>query len=154
AEEHIILVTVHHIVADGWSIGIMAKELGAFYQAMAQNRPLELPELPVQYADFAVWQQDWLQSAALQPQITYWKQKLGGLKPLEAETAFPRPDVQTSNGTILSTLLPRALTNALKDFSNRHGVTLYTSVLATFKMMMWHYSGQSDIAIGTQVAGR
>lgn len=153
-DEHIVLVVVHHSVADGWSIGIMAKELGEFYQAMATNGTPDLPELPIQYADFSVWQQAWLKSKALEPQLAYWKKKLTGLKPLEVEPDFPRPAIRTSNGTIISTLLPRSLTNALKEFSNRQDVTLYTSALAAFKMLMWHCSGQTDIAVGTQVAGR
>jgi thioesterase domain-containing protein/acyl carrier protein len=153
-EEHIILVTVHHIVADGWSIGIMAQEFGDFYQALAEQREPNLPELSIQYADFAIWQQEWLQSEALAAQTVYWKQKLTGLKPLEIEPDFPRPAIQTSNGTITSVLLPRELTDAVKEFSNQQGVTLYTTALAAFKMLLRHCSGQSDIAVGTQVAGR
>jgi Condensation domain len=118
-EEHIVAVVVHHSIADGWSIGIMAKELGDFYEAMGEGRPPALAELPIQYADFAVWQQEWLKTDVLQPQIAYWKKKLGGLKPLEIQPDFDRPAIQTSNGTILSRLLPRSLTDALKDFSNR-----------------------------------
>jgi NRPS condensation-like uncharacterized protein len=152
--EHIVLVVVHHIVADGWSVGIMAKELCVLYEMLAQDRMSALAELPIQYADFAVWQQEWLRSTALQPQAAYWKQKLEGLKTLEIESDFPRPAIQTSNGTIQSVLLPRSLTNALKDFSNHHDVTLYTTALATFMMLLWQCSGQSDIAVGTQVAGR
>jgi thioesterase domain-containing protein/acyl carrier protein len=153
-EEHIVAVVVHHSVADGWSIGIMAKELGDFYEALVKGRPPALAELPIQYADFAVWQQEWLKTDVLKPQIVYWMKKLGGLKPLEIQPDFQRPAIQTSNGTILSRLLPRSLTDALKDFSNRHDVTLYTTALAAFKMLMWHCSGQTDIAVGTQVAGR
>ncbi len=153
-EEHIVLVVVHHIVADGWSIGIMANELCEFYQAFRHKTAAELPELPIQYADFSVWQREWLQSGAIQPYEAYWKQKLSGLKQFELPTDFPRPAMQTSNGTILSGLLPRPLTHGLKDFSNRQGVTLYTTALATFKMLMWQWSGLSDIAVGTQVAGR
>jgi thioesterase domain-containing protein/acyl carrier protein len=153
-EEHIVAVVVHHSVADGWSIGIMAKELGDFYEAMVEGRPPALAELPIQYADFAVWQQEWLKTDVLQPQVAYWKKKLGGLKPLEIQPDFDRPAIQTSNGTILSRLLPRSLTDALKDFSNRQDVTLYTASLAAFKMLMWHCSGQTDVAVGTQVAGR
>jgi thioesterase domain-containing protein/acyl carrier protein len=153
-EEHIVAVVVHHSIADGWSIGIMAKELGDFYEATVKGRPPALAELPIQYADFAVWQQEWLKTDVLTPQIAYWKKKLGGLKPLEIQPDFDRPAIQTANGTILSRLLPRSLTDALKDFSNRHDVTLYTTALAAFKMLMWHCSGQTDIAVGTQVAGR
>ncbi len=154
SEEHVALVTVHHCVADGWSIGIMARELGEFYERFSGSKLYPLPELPLQYADFSVWQQDWLKSGALAPLSEYWKKKLAAMRPLEVAPDFPRPAVQTGNGTILSGLLPRALTDALKDFSNRQSVTLYTTALAAFKLMLWQWTGQTDVSVGTQVAGR
>jgi thioesterase domain-containing protein/acyl carrier protein len=153
-DEHTILVTVHHIVADGWSIGIMAKEFCDFYEAKSRNAEPVLPELSIQYADFAVWQRRLLSDNSLQAQTNYWQRKLAGLQPLEIETDYPRSTGRPSNGTIISVLLPRTLTDPLKDFSVRHGVTLYTAALATFKMLLWHATGRSDVAVGTQVAGR
>ncbi|MDQ2898441.1 MAG: condensation domain-containing protein, partial [Acidobacteriota bacterium] len=153
-EYHELMVTVHHIVADGWSIGLITNELGAIYEAFARRHESPLPDLPFQYADFSVWQKDWLQDHSLDPDRDYWKGQLDNLAQFEVITDKPRPPIQTSNGAILSVLLPKSLTNALKELGGRHGATLFMTALAVFKMLMHRYTGQDDILVGSQIAGR
>ena len=154
ALEHILLVTVHHIISDGWSIGIISHELGVLYDAYCQGRPSPLPELRLQFGDFAIWQNEWLKQGKWQAQLTYWKQRLADLPTLEVPTDHPRPLVQTSNGHIESILLPTELTESLKRVSNDHGVTFYMLALAALKSLISRLTGKSDIFVGTLLAGR
>jgi amino acid adenylation domain-containing protein len=153
-ENHILLITIHHIVSDGWSIGIITNELGALYEAFAQGREAALPELPIQYADFTLWQKEWLEKNPLNQELAYWKEKLGDLPETEVLTDFPRPPVQTHNGEIISILLPKTLTDSLRDLSAQQGATLFMTMLAAFKVLLHRYVGQEDIIVGSPIAGR
>ncbi|MBD1883776.1 non-ribosomal peptide synthetase [Microcoleus vaginatus] len=154
-EEYVLLLTMHHIVSDGWSIGVLARELAAIYEALwAGNQP-QLPELPVQYADFAIWQRNWLCGEVLQTQLAYWKQQLEGAPPLlELPADRPRPPIQTSEGATQSLLLSFELTAALKNLSQREDVTLFMTLLAAFKALLYRYTGRTDLLVGSPIANR
>ncbi|AKT37644.1 non-ribosomal peptide synthetase [Chondromyces crocatus] len=155
ADEHVLLLNMHHIVSDGWSIGVLVRELSALYAAFSADRVPELPELPIQYADFAQWQRDWLEGEVLDGQLAYWKQQLGGGIPaLELPTDRPRPPTQTFRGAVLPVALPPALADALRALCRREGVTLYMALLAGFQALLHRVTGQDDIAIGSPIAGR
>jgi hypothetical protein len=153
-QEHMLLVTMHHIVSDGWSIGIFSDEVAAHYSAFAENRRPTLPDLPFQFADYTIWQNDRTQKPALDIHRAYWKSKLAALPPLEIPLDHPRPALKTHNGYILSTVLPVSLTDALTEFSSKHGCTFYTTALAVLKMLVQHYTLQNDVYVGTLLAGR
>ncbi|HEY2647476.1 MAG TPA: condensation domain-containing protein, partial [Candidatus Acidoferrales bacterium] len=155
AHEHAVLFSVHHIVFDEWSQGVFQKEFSELYTAYHQKRQSPLPESPIQYADYAVWQRNWLQGEALQTQLDYWKEKLkGGLPILELPTDRPRPSVQTHNGSTASLFLSAKLTEKLNTLSRREGVTLYVTLMAAFQLLLLRYSGQEDLLVGTPVANR
>jgi amino acid adenylation domain-containing protein len=153
--EHVLLLTMHHIVADGWSMGVFVRELAALYEAYIGGRPSPLPELPIQYADFAVWQREWLEGQRLEEQLDYWKQQLAGSPPvLELPTDKPRPPVQTYRGAHETLLLSESLSRSLKELSRREGATLFMTLLTAFSTLLSRYSGQADILIGTPIANR
>jgi amino acid adenylation domain-containing protein len=153
-EEHILLISMHHIVSDGWSMGVLWRELGALYEAFSGGGPSPLPELPIQYADYALWQRQWLRGGALDEQLGYWKEQLAELPVLELPTDHPRPAVQTHRGARRSLTLPESLTQALKELSRREGTTLFMVLLGALQVLLSRYSGQEDIAVGTPIAGR
>jgi hypothetical protein len=153
-EDYMLLVTMHHIVSDGWSIGIFSDEVGSHYAAFTANRRPELPDLPFQFADYTIWQNDRTQKPALDIHRSYWKNKLAALPPLELPLDHPRPTLKTHNGYILSTVLPVSLTDALAEFSSKQGCTFYTTALAVLKMLVQHYTLQNDVYVGTLLAGR
>ena len=155
-QEHVLLLTVHHIVSDGWSMGVLFKELAALYRAGVTGESSPLPELPLQYADYAVWQRRQLQSDKLERQLAYWKQRLAGAPAaLELPTERPRPSGVSSGRAARATLaLPKSLADDLKELSRREGVTLFMTLLAAFKILLARYSGQEDIVVGTPIAGR
>jgi amino acid adenylation domain-containing protein len=153
--EHVLLLTMHHIVSDGWSIGILVREIAAIYQAINAGEPAGLPELPIQYADFARWQRDWLRGEVLEEQLSYWKQQLSGAPAvLDLPIARPRPAMQTMRGSHLSSELSLRLNGALSELSRREGVTLFMTLLAAFQTVLSRYSGQDDFVIGSPIAGR
>ncbi|MFQ5794231.1 MAG: amino acid adenylation domain-containing protein, partial [Candidatus Bipolaricaulia bacterium] len=153
--DHVLLLTIHHIVCDGWSIGILVRELAMLYKAFSTGNPSPLPELPIQYADFAHWQREWLQGEVLESQLSYWKQQLGDDPPvLQLPTDRPRPPVQTFRGATQFFELPKALYESLKALSRREDVTLFMTLLAVFQALLSRYSGQEDIIVGTPIAGR
>ncbi len=152
-DDHMLLITVHHIVSDGWSIGIFSDELGKVYESLRTGSPCSLPELPLQFADYAVWDSERVQSDLAELR-NYWKQKLAGLRVLEIPTDHPRPAVKTNNGYILSTLLPEELTNELTQLAHRHNCGLFAVSLAALKILIHHYTRQDDIYVGTLLAGR
>ncbi|WP_460203568.1 amino acid adenylation domain-containing protein [Scytonema sp. NUACC21] len=153
--EHVLLVVMHHIISDGWSMGVLIRELAALYEAYSREQPLTLPELPIQYADFAHWQRQWLSGEVLQAQLEYWKQQLAGAPPvLELPTDRPRPPVQTFRGASQSLALPEPLSQGLKALSQRYGVTLFMTLLAAFQTLLYRYTGQSDICVGSPIANR
>ena len=154
-EHHVLLLTVHHIVADGWSMGVLTAELMALYQAFSQGQPDPLPPLALQYGDYAVWQRRWLSGEVLQRQSDYWQQTLDGAPALlTLPTDRPRPAQQDYTGGNVDVLLDERLSMALKALSQRHGVTLFMTVMSAWASLMSRFSGQSDVVIGSPVANR
>jgi amino acid adenylation domain-containing protein len=154
-DEHVALVTMHHIASDGWSMGVLLRELNALYAAFVRGEPSPLSELPVQYADFAAWQRQWLRSEVVEAQLEYWRHKLAGSPPLlPLPTDRPRPAEQSYNGAGFSGTLPRELAEGLKDLARREGVTLYMLLLSAFQALLRRVSGQADVSLGTDVTGR
>ncbi len=154
-EEHVALLTMHHIVSDGWSVGILIREIATLYQALSAGKPSPLPQLRIQYFDFAYWQREWLQGDVLDAQLTYWKQQLGDIPPvLELPTDWPRPALQTLNGAHYTFKLSSELSKELKVLSREEGATLFMTLLAAFQTLLYRYTGQDDIAVGTPVANR
>jgi aspartate racemase len=153
--EHILLVTIHHIVSDGWSMGILVQELSHLYSALVNQTAVSLPELSIQYVDFSVWQRQWLSGTKLEHQINYWQQQLTNLPPfLELPTDRPRPAIQTFSGSAQTFIIPLELTQQLKSLSQQQGVTLFMTLLATFGLLLSRYSRQEDLAIGSSIANR
>ncbi|NEO98539.1 MAG: amino acid adenylation domain-containing protein [Symploca sp. SIO2E9] len=154
-QKHVLLFTIHHIVYDGWSAGVIIRELSALYETFSSGKPVSLPELPIQYADFAVWQRQELQGAKLESQLSYWKQQLNNAPPLlQLPTDRPRPPVQTYRGAKESFELPKSLTKALQAIGRKAEATLFMTLLAAFKVLFYRYSGQEDIIIGSPIANR
>ncbi len=154
-EDHLILLTLHHIISDGWSTSILTREVGILYDAFSHGRSSPLPALPIQYADFAAWQRGWLHGAVQEQQLAYWKQQLAGLPPLlELPTDRSRPPVQTYQGAYRPFVLPRPLSDQIRALSQREGATLFMTLLAAFQALLARYSGQDDISVGTPIAGR
>ncbi|PTL74899.1 condensation domain-containing protein, partial [Vitiosangium sp. GDMCC 1.1324] len=153
--DHILLVTLHHIVSDGWSTGVLVREVATLYAAFASGQRPSLPPLPIQYADFARWQRSWLRGEALDAQVRYWKQQLSGAPAhLELPTDRPRPPIQSVRGAQYSFRLPPELSEALTATSKQHGVSLFMTLLAGFQALLSRYSGQDDIVVGSPIAGR
>ena len=153
--EHVVLLTMHHIIADGWSLELFIREVVALYAACVRGTPAVLPDLTIQYADFAHWQRQWLQGEVLETQLAYWQQQLAGAPPLLALPADrPRPAVRTSHGGRQACCFPGALSAALKALSRRAEVTLFMVVLAAFKIMLRYATRCDDIVVGTDVANR
>ncbi|WP_255316237.1 condensation domain-containing protein, partial [Myxococcus fulvus] len=154
-QRHILLVTVHHIVSDGWSNGILTREVGALYGAFAQGLPSPLAPLELQYADYAAWQRGWLKDEALAQQVGWWRQQLSGAPhALELPTDRPRPPVQTSNGSTLPIELGAQLSAELRALCLREGVTPFMALLSAFQVLLARYSGQDDIVVGSPIANR
>jgi glycosyltransferase involved in cell wall biosynthesis len=153
--EHVFLLTMHHIISDGWSMGVFVREIVALYQAFSERKPSALPELDIQYADFAHWQRNWLSGEILEKQLAYWRKQLGGKLPvLQLPTERPRPPVQTFCGAAQPVIIPKELTQELGSLSQREGVTMFMSLLAAFQALLHLYSGQTDILVGTPIANR
>ena len=153
-DEHILVLTVHHIVADGWSIGIISAELEQLYAAHHAGAEPGLAELPVQYPDFAIWQREVLDGPVLDKQLAYWTTRLAGLTPLALPTDRPLPATRSSKGAEVSFKIPAELSRRLKDVFNAHRVTPFMGLLAAFQVLLARCSGQRDIAVGTPVADR
>jgi amino acid adenylation domain-containing protein len=153
-DDHVLLMTLHHIITDGWSIGVLVRELANMYEAFAVERPPRLPELRIQYVDFAVWQREWLQGKVLQGHLSYWKQRLRNLPTLQLPTDYPRPAIQSHSGAYEVLVLSGELTEGLKEQSRRQGATLFMLLLAAFKVLLHRYSGQEDIVVGCPIANR
>ncbi len=154
-EEHLIVVTMHHIISDGWSSQVLISELAALYQSFVAGKPSPLPMLKIQYADFAYWQRNWLAGEVLEEQLNYWRRQLAGCPDLlELPTDFPRPAMQTSNGAHFPFALPKALSEKLHRLSRQEGATLFMTLLAAFQTLLYRYSGQDDICVGTPIANR
>ncbi|HEU4326188.1 MAG TPA: amino acid adenylation domain-containing protein [Roseiflexaceae bacterium] len=154
ATDHVLVATMHHIVSDGWSVGVLLRELSELYAAALSGRPAPLPPPALQYADFAHWQREWLQGAALERQLAYWRRQLAAPTVLQLPTDAPRPAVQTFAGAVERFVLPAALTADLRALARREQVTLAALLLAAFQTLLHRYSGQDDILVGLPVAGR
>jgi len=154
-QEHLLLLTMHHIVFDGWSLAILVREMAAIYTAFMQGLPSPLPALPIQYADFAQWQRHWLSGDVLEQQLSYWKQQLADSPSmLTLPTDRPRPSRPSHAGALVSFVVPTALTSALQSLTRQAQSTLFMTMSAAFNVLLARYSGQSDICIGTPIANR
>lgn len=154
SESFVLLLTMHHMISDGWSIGIVTNELGEIYEALTQGRGHSLPPLAIQYGDYACWQQEWMEGEEYQLQLSELKAKLDGFAPLLLKTDRKRPSTSRGIGQIRSMLLPRELTNRLKRLSDRQGCTLFVTMFSAFVVLMYKDSKQREIVIRTQSAGR
>ena len=155
AEEHVLALVMHHIVSDGWSMGVLVRELVELYASSRTGREAGLEPLAVQYADFAVWQREWLSGDVLERQLVYWSKQLAGAPSLlELPTDFPRPAVKSHRGATVPFNVTAELTADLKQLSQRSGVTLFMTLLAAFDVLLMHYTNQTDIVVGTNIANR
>ncbi|HET8841971.1 MAG TPA: amino acid adenylation domain-containing protein, partial [Ktedonobacteraceae bacterium] len=153
-QEHVLLLTMHHIVSDGWSNAVIVGELTTLYGAYHAGRPSPLPELPIQYADFAAWQRQWLRDEVLEAHLRYWKEQLGEVIPLDLLTDYPRPPIQSFHGAQQTIMLPHMLSEELKQIGQQENVTLFMLLLAAFQVLLARYSGQQEIFVGTLIANR
>jgi len=153
--EHVLVLTMHHIVTDGWSMEIFFREISVCYEAYSRGKTPRLPDLPIQYADFAVWQREWLRGDVLERLFSYWEKQLGDSPPiLELPADHPRPAVQTYSGAKTTFILPKELSDALKDLRRSQDATLFMILLAAFNALLYRYTGQEDILIGSPTASR
>jgi amino acid adenylation domain-containing protein len=154
-ERHVLLLTMHHIVSDGWSLGVLLEEMVAFYEALSGGKPFAMPEPPVQYTDFAQWQQQWLRGEVLERQLSYWKQQLGDdPPPLELPTDRPRLNSFTVRGAREGFSLSHNLSEDIRSLGQRESATLFMVLLAAFQTLLHRYGGRNDILVGSPIAGR
>ncbi len=153
-EAHVLLFTLHHIVTDGWSMGVLVREVTTLYQAEMKGEQALLPELPIQYADYAIFQRQFLQGEVLSSQMAYWRKQLADLSPLTLPTNYPRPRVKTDRGASQSLRLSRAFSDQLLHLCRKMDVTLFMLLLSTFQVLLMRYTGQTDISVGTPIANR
>src|SRR6185369_5337208 len=152
---HLELLTVHHIVADGWSLGVLGREIEALYASFSAGQPPALPALPMQYADFAAWQRKWLASGAMERQLAWWTERLVDAPTvLDLPADRPRPAVRTARGARVETLLPEAIANDLRGLARTRGTTLFLILLAGFEALLARHTGQEDLLVGTATANR
>jgi amino acid adenylation domain-containing protein/non-ribosomal peptide synthase protein (TIGR01720 family) len=154
ASDHVLLLTLHHIVGDGWSMNVLFEELTTAYAALAAGRPAALPDLPIQYADFAVWQREWLRGEVLEAQLAYWEGHLAGAPVLELPGDRARPRIKTYQGSQHVITLSAGLTEGISLVSREAGVTTFMVALAAFKVLLHRYTGETDIAVGSPIANR
>ncbi len=152
--EHVLILAMHHIASDGWSLSVFVRELSAAYGALVDGQAPSLAPLPIQYADFAAWQRDWLAAGEMARQVGYWQQHLAGVSVLELPTDRPRPTHASARGNSVEVSLPGDLVARLNTLTRAHGATLYMGLLATFSVVLARWSGQHDIAVGSPIAGR
>src|SRR5438270_2371138 len=153
-DDHVLLLTMHHVITDGWSMGVLTQELSVLYAAALHGQEPALEPLPVQYADFAVWQRGQLTDTVLAAGLDYWTTQLSGLAPLELPTDRPRPPIRTPTGATCQLTIPAEVTAGLKDLARAHDATLFMVLAAATQILLSRWSGQDDIAVGTAVAGR
>jgi fengycin family lipopeptide synthetase B len=155
ADEYILLIVIHHIVSDGWSFGVLVSELNALYGAFVAGQSPSLPELPIQYADYALWQREWLQGAVLEQQIDYWKRQLAGAPlVLDLPTDYPRATTQSHRGAVLTYQVSKDVLPALNELSRNAKASLFMTLLAAFQTLLYRFTGQEDILVGSVIAGR
>ena len=153
--QYLFILIMHHVIADDWSHGVLFQELSVLYEAFSAGKPSPLPPLPIQYADYAVWQRQWLQGEIAEKQLSYWEKQLREMPSIhELPTDYTRPPVQTFRGARETRTLPESLVEKLKTLSRREGVTLFMTLLAVYKILLWRYSAQKEIVVGSPVAGR
>ncbi|MFF3396773.1 condensation domain-containing protein, partial [Streptomyces sp. NPDC002669] len=153
-DDHFLLLTVHHIASDGWSSGILARELRELYAAAVAGREVSLPELSIQYADFAAWQREQLDGEFLERQLAYWRERLAHVTPLELPTDHQRPAQPSGDGDVVTFSVPAEVTEALRATASGQGASLFMALLSLFQIVLARYCRQDDIAVGTPVAGR
>jgi amino acid adenylation domain-containing protein len=153
-EEHAVLLTLHHIVSDGWSMGVLTREVATLYGAFAAGRPSPLPEPAIQYADFAAWQRALLQGEALEAELDHWRRQLAGAPTLELPADRPRPTRPTFRGGVRPFQLPQAASRALQDLTQREGATPFMTLLAGVDALLYRYTGQTDLVVGSMIANR
>ena len=153
-EEHVLLMTMHHIVSDAWSMGVLVKEVITLYSAYSQGQPSPLPDLPVQYADYAIWQREYLTGELLEQQLVYWRKQLKGVAALELPRERPRRSERSHRAASAGLKLTEELTQSLRKLSERAGATLYMTLLAAFQTLLHRYTNQRDISVGTAIANR
>lgn len=153
-QEYLLSLTIHHIVADGWSLGVLFREVATLYEAFSAGKPSPLPPLTIQYADYAVWQRQWLQGPALQAHLDFWKGQLRGARALEFPGDHPRPAVRSSRGARYELTLPPSVRDGLHALSRQEGVTLFMTLLAAFEILLYRSTGQDDLVVGTDIANR
>ena len=153
-DDYVMLHTMHHIVSDGWSMGVLVREVCALYEATVQGQPSPLPELEIQYADYARWQREYLSGEALSAEVEYWRERLAGAATLELPADHPRPAVPSYRGGRVRVELGREVREGLKRLSQREGATLFMVLMAAFKVVLMRYSGEEDLSVGTAIANR
>jgi hypothetical protein len=153
-EEHVLLLTQHHIVSDGWSVGILVREITELYEAYVKGREPQLGEIKIQYGDYSAWQRKWLTREILEEQLMYWREQLAGVEVLELPTDRARPEVMSQRGELVRFELGEELSKDLKEISRREGVTMFMTLLAGFQVLLGLWTGQEDIVVGTDVANR
>jgi hypothetical protein len=153
-QEHVLLVTTHHIVFDGWSSAVLTQELSQLYSAFARGEPSPLPDLEIQYADFALWERTWLQGAAVEEHLAYWRRQLADLPVLELPIDRPRPPIKNYHGASLNFELGRDLTLQMQELSEKEDATIFMIMVAAFQMILSKYSGQQDVSLGAAIANR
>jgi amino acid adenylation domain-containing protein len=153
-DEHVLLLAMHHVVADGWSFGVLVEEMSALHSAFRKGEPSSLPELPIQYADFAHWQRRWLAGDVLEAQLGYWREKLRGAPLLELPSDRPRSESSARRGAHMPLAIPRDVADGITGLSRDAGATLFMTLLAAFQVLLHRYSGQSDVSVGTPIANR
>jgi amino acid adenylation domain-containing protein len=155
SEEHVLLITMHHIISDGWSVGVFTREVVALYRAFAEGETPRLNDLPIQYPDFAEWQRHWLNGPVLETQLEYWKKQLTGIPPvLELPTDYSRPALQTFSGARCALELSPSLSKSLNALARRESATLFMTLLSAFSILLHRYTSNPDILVGTPVANR
>ena len=153
-KEHLLVVTIHHIATDGWSMGIIVREVASLYKVFTEGLAPELPALDIQYSDYAIWQRNYLQGELLERKIAYWKEKLKNVSVLELPTDYQRPQIQSARGALRNFEIDATLSGELHTLSRKEGTTLFMTLVAGFTILLYKYSGQTDICVGTPIANR
>jgi hypothetical protein len=154
-QDHVLVFTTHHIVSDAWSMDVLVREAVTLYESFSNNRPSPLADLPIQYTDFTAWQREWMRGEVLDAHLNYWKKQLSGAPlHLRLPTDRSRSSAQNQRGKRLTLPLSRSLIGPLKDLTRQSGTTLFMGLLAAFKTLLYRYTGQDDIVVGTAIAGR
>jgi hypothetical protein len=152
--DYVLVVTLHHIASDGWSTSILVNELVKLYESYDKGKPSALAPLNIQYADFAIWQRNYIKDDVLNKKISYWKEKLQGVEPLQVPVDFARPAVQSTKGASVGFTVDKELTGKFHELSQKQGTTMFMTLLAAFKVLLFRHTGQADICVGTPIAGR